>query len=713
MKKALIMTFCLILAISALALSVSALTTISSLTITNVPTPKAGNKPTISATVNTAGAELYSLDWYDKTAGRFLESSDIFTEGHVYEVQLWVEAKSGYEFRTNGLSPNVSATVAGKTAAVSKAYEYQAWAMVLVSYTFDPCPKKEIGSVDIQLDGITKSGNLLLAEQGSYIPFSIQSGDEQVKLYPELHTRYFPYGFRWSNLTKDTTAYDGDRFQGGCDYYVTLALKPRNSDYVFADDFTATIGGQKATIKSLGTTYAEIAVELTCYGTIAAGNINPVVSLPTAGNAPDYGLYYGSCEHIEYASISGWYDVGSGAKLSSDNRFQAGKQYRVEVTCVAAYGFKFQRDANDKMEYTPRITGHKVDSYSFSYDSYRGRELIKLVKTFTVAEPEHTHTAGGWQCDDSGHKQYCTVCGTDMGGSAHFGGTATCTEKGICTVCGYAYLEENENHTPDTSKWVARTNMYHFHPCKDCGAHCDVEDHRWSPRYHSIGAEGHAYQCADCKGYDTVLPHVPGPAATDTTPQTCTECSYIIKPATNHKHDLTRVPSTPATCTEGGNIEYYFCTGCNDCFTDSEGKNKIPETTSVQTGALGHTASEQLNKDEKFHWRICTVCNTVLDETKLVHEMKNDKCTSCGYVSGEPTDTTVTTVTTDPADTEKGIAETTSQTSEKEDINNEPKDDDSTGVSKWLWIGVISVAAFLLVLITILVIYVRKKARKQ
>ena len=529
MKKTFAMALAFTLVCCLVAVSTHATTQISTVTITNVPTPYAGSKVSVSATVNTTGAQLYSLDWYDKTAGRFLESTDHFIENHVYEVQLWVEAKSGYEFRTNGAVPDVAATVVGKTAKVTKAYEYQAWAMIVVSYTFAPCGKKEIKSVDLQLEGITKPDNGLQVEQGQYVPFSIQSGDEKVALNPQLHTRYYPYGFRWKNATKDTLAYSGDRFQGGCDYYVTIALKPRDSAFTFADDFTATIGGKSAQIRSLGKTYAEISVEVTCFGTIGGNDIRPVVILPKDGNAPDYGATYAypQCKNIDYASVEGWYDVQTGERITSYDTFVGGKQYRVEVVCTAAYAYKFQRDANDKMEYTPMLTGEKVDSYSFGYDSYRGRETIKLVKTFTAPVPEHTHTLGNWQCDESAHKKYCTVCGEDMGGGAHYGGTATCAEGAKCDVCGYSYTEPTEEHTPGT-QWTACGDLYHAHLCTLCGAHCDPEDHEAGP----AGTSDAAVVCKVC-GY--VMAE--GETITQTTPAATEEPSP----------DATEEPSPDAT----------------------------------------------------------------------------------------------------------------------------------------------------------------------
>ena len=530
MKKFFAAVLVFAIACSLVAVSTHATTQISTVTITNVPTPYAGSKVPVSATVNTTGAQLYSLDWYDKTAGRFLESTDHFIENHVYEVQLWVEAKSGYEFRTNGAVPDVTATVVGNAATVSKAYEYQAWAMIVVSYTFAPCGKKEIKSVDLQLEGITKPGNGLRVEQGQYVPFSIQSGDEKVALYPQLHTRYYPYGFRWSNSTKDTVAYEGDRFQGGCDYYVTIALKPRDSAFTFADDFTATIGGKSAQVKSLGKTYAEISVEVTCFGSIGGNDIRPVVILPKDGNAPDYGATYAypQCKNIDYASVEGWYDVQTGERITSYDTFVGGKQYRVEICCTAAYPYKFDRDANGKMKYSPQITGWDVDSYRFGYDDYRGRELIYITKTFTAETRDHICTAGPWQCDESGHKNYCITCGTALAGGAHWSNEdATCAHGKLCEVCGYEFTEPTENHTPAT-KWTACGDLYHAKLCTICGAHCDPEDHEAGP----AGTPGADTVCKVC-GY--VMAE--GETITQTTPAATEEPSP----------DATEEPSPDAT----------------------------------------------------------------------------------------------------------------------------------------------------------------------
>ena len=317
--------------------------------------------------------------------------------------------------------------------------------------------------------------------------------------------------------------------------------------------------------------------------------------------------------------------------------------------------------------------------------------LLLPVTASADSVPTHVHTPSAWRTTGAYHYKVCTECGDFLEQEDHKGGAATCSAKGKCAVCGYEYIEENESHNPDTSKWVARVDMYHFHPCKDCGAHCDVEDHRWSPTYLYKDATGHAWVCADCKANSQIEKHNPGPAATETTPQTCKECGYVIQPVKSHTHDLTKVPQTPADCVNEGNIEYYFCTGCNDCFTDAEAKNKIPETMSVMVGALGHTISDTWCSDDAYHWRVCATCNQTLDETKMLHEMAEGKCATCGYGSGT-------------AESKTEAAQVETQPAERKGSENR----------SWLAVLLVALVCFAAAITaTVIVLKMRKKGEKQ
>ena len=511
MKKIIVLLLFLTLCLMITSFSVSALTKVSTVELEDLDAPLAGAKPDTSVTIRTPGYRVYSLEWYDVTAGRYLNDSEKFTIDHVYRVIIWLEAENGYEFvYENSYTSGVVAKINGANADVNKAYEYNAWAMVEVCYTFPAAPSKWVHSLNIQLEGITKDGNILCAPEDGYIPFAIQSASEDVSVYPQLNTsRYYPDGFRWSDLSSSAVKEKGERFKGGRDYYVHIAIKLNSGG--FADDLAVTINGKPATIKAKGQNFAEIGVEVTCFGSIGGNDIRPVVILPKDGNAPDYGTTYAypQCKNIDYALVEGWYDVQTGERITSYDTFVGGKQYRVEICCTAAYPYKFDRDANGKMKYSPQITGWDVDSYRFGYDDYRGRELIYITKTFTAETRDHICTAGPWQCDESGHKNYCITCGTALAGGAHWSNEdATCAHGKLCEVCGYEFTEPTENHTPAT-KWTACGDLYHAKLCTICGAHCDPEDHEAGP----AGTPGADTVCKVC-GYVMAK----GETITQTTP---------------------------------------------------------------------------------------------------------------------------------------------------------------------------------------------------
>ena len=260
--------------------------------------------------------------------------------------------------------------------------------------------------------------------------------------------------------------------------------------------------------------------------------------------------------------------------------------------------------------------------------------LLCLVSATVSAEtPSHTHVYTDWQYNFGQHYKHCTDCDEIFFLEGHKGGNPTCEDDGKCSVCGYAYIEASEDyHVPDTSKWVARVGMYHYHPCKLCGAHCDIEDHRWSPTVLSAGAEGHAYKCADCGAWDTIIAHEAGPTGTPDTDVVCKDCGYVITPAKSHTHKLTKVTKKEATCVEAGYVEHYTCDGCSDVFSDSKGTKKLTETA---IAPLGHTVSDVWGTDEQLHWRVCTSCNQVMTETQMVHELENGICTTCGFDNTE------------------------------------------------------------------------------
>ena len=173
----------------------------------------------------------------------------------------------------------------------------------------------------------------------------------------------------------------------------------------------------------------------------------------------------------------------------------------------------------------------------------------------TVAAKDSNCTEKGWDA-----YQKCSLCENlfDMSGNP---------------ISAIPYRATNDDHDFNTSDWGYKE------------------------------ADGHAHICnRNADHHDTVIAHTPGAAATETTAQTCTECGYIIQPATGHIHakHLTKVDAVNVTCTTDGNKEYYKC-DCGKFFEDDAANVEIEDHSSVVLKATGH--SYTVKKTDEAHRR--------------------------------------------------------------------------------------------------------------
>ncbi len=233
----------------------------------------------------------------------------------------------------------------------------------------------------------------------------------------------------------------------------------------------------------------------------------------------------------------------------------------------------------------------------------------------------HTHTySTTWSTDETNHWHECSVCGDkkdlaahvdanndhncdvcDKKMSDHTGGTATCKDKATCTICGQKY-GELAAHNYKTEWSTDETN--HWHECSVCG---DKKD---------------------------LAAHIPGAAATETTPQTCTICGYVIKAALGHTHNFNQKNTSKtylksaATCTKKA-VYYYSCT-CGEKGTET-----------FESGELAaHNYKTEWSYDSGKHWHECSVCGNKKDEAAhtpgaAATETTPQTCTTCGYVIKE------------------------------------------------------------------------------
>ena len=207
-------------------------------------------------------------------------------------------------------------------------------------------------------------------------------------------------------------------------------------------------------------------------------------------------------------------------------------------------------------------------------------ELLE-VGSVIPATGNHIDADGKWEGNGTQHWHTCHY-GTQFDVASHSGGTATCTEKAKCSVCGVEYGEygaHGETEIRNAKEPTCCENGYTGDTyCKDCstklssgsvipatGHHTDA-DGKWE----SNGTQ-HWHTCYYGTQFD-VSSHSGGTA-------TCTEkakCSVCGAEYGDYaKHTLTHHGRVEPDCGNDGNIEYWTCDDCGKYFKDANGHNEI------------------------------------------------------------------------------------------------------------------------------------------
>ena len=209
-------------------------------------------------------------------------------------------------------------------------------------------------------------------------------------------------------------------------------------------------------------------------------------------------------------------------------------------------------------------------------------------------------------CTTAGERTYtCTACSATkketIPATGHAPGAAvcenkvaaTCTTAGsydevvYCTTCGNEVSRTQKTidklaHDYDTTKWVKADENQHGYKCKNCDAITDL------------------------------TAHVPGAAATETTPQLCTKCGYVIAPATHPVHTWVFVAETPATCNAAGEREHYKCTCGRTSFKNDDAYdiNEDASVLTIEKNSANHTGApdSKWHSDSANHWQEYTCC---------------------------------------------------------------------------------------------------------
>ena len=108
----------------------------------SVPMPVVGEHPQFTAILETPGCKLYHIEpvtWEDITEGEFLTEEDVFREGHMYRLEIWVAAKDENQFKLDeNDKPVVTGYVNESVVGIQKAYEQHPKEVLVLFWEYEP-----------------------------------------------------------------------------------------------------------------------------------------------------------------------------------------------------------------------------------------------------------------------------------------------------------------------------------------------------------------------------------------------------------------------------------------------------------------------------------------------------------------------------------------------------------------------------------------------
>ena len=274
----------------------------------------------------------------------------------------------------------------------------------------------------------------------------------------------------------------------------------------------------------------------------------------------------------------------------------------------AVCGLSSEGTADEATFFSGNALDHDWGAWTQNSDQKTHTRICKRDTSHTETENCHGGTA---TCTA---KAVCTVCGGEYGEMAahsftaekaeaqYLKSAATCTEKAIyyksCAVCGLSSEGTADEATffsgnaldHDWGAWTQNSDEEtHTRICKRDTSHTKTENCIDANKDHKCDICDYIIsECADdnkdhkCDYCGKKLTEHTGGKATCKDKAKCEVCGaeYGELDAKNHT-DLKHFPATAATKTTEGNIEYWYCEGCGKYYSDKDGTKEIKKADTV------------------------------------------------------------------------------------------------------------------------------------
>ena len=286
----------------------------------------------------------------------------------------------------------------------------------------------------------------------------------------------------------------------------------------------------------------------------------------------------------------------------------------------AVCGLSSEGTADEATFFFGNVLDHDWGAWTQNSDEKTHTRICKRDTSHTETENCHGGTA---TCTA---KAVCTVCGGEYGEMAahsftaekaetqYLKSAATCTQKAVyyksCAVCGLSSEGTADEATfffgnvldHDWGAWTQNSDeKTHTRICKRDTSHTETENCIDANKDHKCDICDYIIsECADdnkdhkCDYCGKKLTEHTGGKATCKDKAKCEVCGaeYGELDAKNHT-DLKHFPATAANKTTEGNIEYWYCEGCGKYYSDKDGTKEIKKADTVTAKLKDDSKSPQ------------------------------------------------------------------------------------------------------------------------